>query len=185
MSLRAMGRLARFSVLAVVAVLALGFRRGFGDQVQHVNEDSASTSPSKRTMHSLLNAALALVVAASMSASHTHAVPVVGWQCDMTLCNCDDDEQIQFRDTNSPIVGDGTENSADDFVVWGSTPSSVHLDPNFEAVLNGRVRFIGAAPGSGRDFRWGMFKRVGNGSPSPTGAWLGPPAGGGSGGIPR
>jgi hypothetical protein len=58
------------------------------------------------------------------------------------------------------------------------------LDANFEAILSGRILFTGADGGNGRDFSWGMFKRVDNGAPNPTGAWLGYLAQGGSGDTP-
>jgi hypothetical protein len=117
-------------------------------------------------------------------ASTARAVPVVGWQCDMTTGNCDDDSQIQNTNTNSPILGNGAANSADDFAVWGATPSNVHLDTNFQAVLSGRIQFIGTDPANGRDFRWGMWKRVDNGDPDETHSWLGYMAAAGSGGTP-
>jgi hypothetical protein len=127
-------------------------------------------------------AALAMVVALVLS-SAAQAVPVVGWGCDSLSGNCDP-AQVFNPDTNSPTFGDGTANAADDFGVWGATPSNVHLDSNFEAILSGKVLMTGADPGNGRDFRWGMWKKIENGAPAAEGAWLGYMAEGGSGGTP-
>ena len=76
------------------------------------------------------------LVAGSMIATSARAVPVVGWQCDMTTGNCDDDAQLSIPGTPNPKFGDGTPITADDFAIWGATPSNVHLDPNFEAITS-------------------------------------------------
>ena len=126
-------------------------------------------------------AALALVVGCALT-STAHAVAVTGWQCDMTTGNCDDDSQIQNANTNSPIVGNGAAESADDFTIWGSTPN-ISLADSFEAVLTGRVRFIGAGAANGRDFRWGMWKDTPNDDPDETHSWVGYLAAAGSGAL--
>jgi PEP-CTERM motif len=157
-------------------------RRRARDQVRHLNKDLASMIYCKAKSHGLGAAALALVVALVLS-SGAQAVPVVGWGCDSLSGNCDP-SQVFDGETNSPTFGDGTAEAADDFGVWGATPSNVHLDSNFEAVLSGKILMTGADAGNGRDFRWGMWKRVDNGAPQATGAWLGYMAEGGSGGNP-
>jgi hypothetical protein len=146
-------------------------------------QDLISMSHCSNKSKCFVSLAVVLVVGLTL-VSDTRAVPVVGWQCDMTTGNCDDDSQILNANTNSPTAGLGGTNSADDFAIWGATPSNVHLDSNFEAVLNGRIRFIGADPANGRDFRWGMWKRVENGDPDETHSWLGYLAAAGSGTTP-
>jgi len=157
-------------------------RRRSRNHVRHFDKDLASMNYCKANPHGLGATALAIVVGFVLTRG-AQAVPVVGWGCDSLSGNCDP-SQVFDGETNSPTFGDGSAEAADDFGVWGATPSNVHLDANFEAVLSGKILMTGADAGNGRDFRWGMWKRVDNGAPDATGAWLGYMAEGGSGGTP-
>jgi hypothetical protein len=117
-------------------------------------------------------------------ASAAQAVPVINWEKDPLINNGAPNADIIDGGTNSPTIGDGAANDADDVCIWGATPANVSLNANFEAVLSGRILMTGADPGNGRDFRWGMWKRVDNGATNPTGAWLGYMAEGGTGANP-
>ena len=156
-------------------------RRRSRVQVRHFNKDITSMNHRSWGLRRL--GAVALVVG-SVLASGAQAVPVVGWQKDALVNNGAPNAVLTNVNTNSPTIGNGTANNADDVCVWGATASNVHLDPNFEAILSGRLLFTGADPGNGRDLRWGMWKRIENGAPNPTGAWLGYMAEAGSGATP-
>jgi len=153
-------------------------RRRVRTQECDFNKDTAAMNQGGNWLQRLGVAALALVVRCVLT-STAHAVAVTGWQCDMT-----DDCYIDYPNTPSPTIGTGAQESADNVAIWGATTSNVHLDANFEAILSGRILMTGANPGNGRDFRWGMWKRIENGAPNPTGAWLGYMVEGGSGATP-
>lgn len=114
--------------------------------------------------------AVAVAVVVGLFLSPVQAEDVTGWL--PYLGNMTD---LTGADTNSPTYGTGAENNIDNSGIYGSLQSPINLDPSEEAVLNGRIRIIGMS-GAGREFRWGMWKKVVqplNPNTNATAGWLG------------
>src|SRR5688572_47953 len=81
-------------------------------------------------------------------------VAITGWLRD-TSFGGGAAASLTAANTNSPILGSGASNNADNVAMYAPMPL-VSLSDGQETVLTGSTEMIGAA--SVGDFRWGLFK---------------------------
>jgi hypothetical protein len=94
-------------------------------------------------------------------------VAITGWLRD-TSFGGGAAASVTAANTNSPILGSGASNNADNVAMYAPMPL-VSLSDGQETVLTGSAEMIGAA--SVGDFRWGLFKD--DGVAPDTAGWLG------------
>ncbi len=111
-----------------------------------------------------LSVPLALVILATMAS----ATPVINWSLDGSLNNS---TSLIDALTNSPTLGDGTADNAENSAIWATIPDTVI--PDGQGIrLSGEVTIAGAVPDQIK-FRWGLFRELGASPPDPTSGWLG------------
>lgn len=96
-----------------------------------------------------------------------NAAPVTGWLKD-TSFGGGATAALTAANTNSPILGNGASNNADNTAIYAAFPL-VSLGNGQRVTLSGSAQMIGSS--SNGDFRWGLFKNDGVGAV--TGGWLG------------
>jgi hypothetical protein len=117
--------------------------------------------------------ALACSLFGMLLASSAQAENVTGW---LTAQGSTD---ILDANTNSPrygmTVNTPGDNGIDNSGIYGSLQTPITLNPSEEAVLRGRLQILGHT-GAGREFRFGMWKKVvqpTNPNTNPITGWLG------------
>lgn len=93
-------------------------------------------------------AVLTLVFASGKVLAQT--TPVTGWFVSSSAA-------VTNGETNSPTIGDGTANNADNTTIWAALADPVTLANGEEVVLTGSVQLIGVDPGGGDGMRIGLF----------------------------
>jgi len=106
-----------------------------------------------------------ILIALSASAD---AASVIDWNLDTSI---NSSTSLTGASTDSPILGDGTSDNAENSAIWASFPETVL--PDGQGIrLSGEVDIAGSTPGLIK-FRWGLFREVNIGAPDPTSGWLG------------
>lgn len=77
---------------------------------------------------------------------------------------------LTSANTASPVVGDGSNNSADTDAIYSSMPTITLASVGDKATFSGSVNLIGITNGAIRQFRWGLYNVSGS---SDTTGWLG------------
>jgi MYXO-CTERM domain-containing protein len=122
------------------------------------NHDCVTANPEMATMnksHAKLRAStlattlLAVAFAANTVSAQT--TPVTGWFSSGTGA------VTAGQATNSPTIGNGTANNADNTTVWAALPTPIVLANGEEVVLTGTTQLISVGPGGGDSIRFGLF----------------------------
>ncbi len=111
--------------------------------------------------------ALTWLVGFALQGAAALATPVTGWLRD-TSFGGGAAATLTAANTNSPILGSGASNNADNVAIYAPLPL-VSLAEAQQIVLTGSAEMIGTA--SVGDFRWGLFKD--DGVAPDTAGWLG------------
>jgi hypothetical protein len=77
---------------------------------------------------------------------------------------------VTQENTASPIVGDGSSNSADTDAIYSTAPAVTLANVGDKITLTGSANLIGIVSGGVRQFRWGLYDVNGSGN---TNGWLG------------
>lgn len=111
---------------------------------------------------------LFILLLTTVFATSVSAAPVINWNLDSSLNGL---TSLTGVSTNSPLLGNGTANNAENSAIWATFPETVI--PDGEGIrLSGEVTIAGSVPGRLK-FRWGLFNEQGAGPPDPTSGWLG------------
>jgi hypothetical protein len=102
-----------------------------------------------------------------LSTVHADAAAVTGWLKD-TSFGGGATAALTNANTNSPILGNGASNNADNTAIYAPFPT-LSLSNGQRITLSASAQLIGTS--SNPDFRWGLFKNDGVGAV--TGGWLG------------
>jgi hypothetical protein len=114
-----------------------------------------------------LGRAIAAALVALNLASGAGAIPVTGWLKDTTFGG-GAAATLTAANTNSPILGSGASNNADNTAIYAPFPV-ISLANGERITLSGSAEMIGTAANG--DFRWGLLKDDGAGAA--TAGWRG------------
>jgi hypothetical protein len=162
------------SSIALVAMasgllLATTRRRGRG-KLLDTRRRLATMCQSGRLGTGPLATGLVALFVGAVSATSSRAEDVTGWLPYQGNMN-----DLAMANTNDPVYGTGAANNIDNSGIYGSLQTPIVLNPSEESVLRGRVQILGHT-GAGREFRYGMWKKVvqpTNPNTNPTTGWLG------------
>jgi hypothetical protein len=108
----------------------------------------------RRPLIAGLTAAGALLAASTPVLAQSQVIPVMGWHASHNTSDLM--IPVTNGNTNSPTIGDGSANSADDTTVWAALANPVTVANGQEIVLTGTVNIMMPAV-TGDAFRFGMF----------------------------
>jgi hypothetical protein len=119
------------------------------------------------------------VTVGGTSTAVSSAAPIINWSTDDVLSNVDPNDVLTGAATNSPVMGDGTAESADGHAIWAPLPGgTVTIADGQSLILTGSMEVEGVIAGGERiAVRFGLMYEpddaTGDGSSGDTLGWLG------------